>query len=157
MEAIATLDHEDRHTAALLTRVAIVEDSRAIRTNLVRLIDFAPGLFCVCDCGSAEEALFRIPATQPDVVLMDMNLPGISGAECTARLKRLLPQVPVLMLTQYNDHERIIEALRAGAVGYLLKRTPPADLFAAIRTVRDGGTCMSSEVARKLVESLHRK
>jgi DNA-binding NarL/FixJ family response regulator len=156
IESVSSAAPKAAESISHLTRVAIVEDAAAVRVNLARLIDAATGFSCVCACGSAEEALRRIPMAEPDVVLMDINLPRISGIECTAQLRRILPQVPILMLTMYNDHDRILEALRAGAVGYLLKRITPAELFAAIRDVRNGGAPMTAEVSRKLVESLHR-
>ena len=140
----------------MLTRIAIVEDKVAVRENLARLISLAPGFSCVCACGSAEEALAKIPKANPDVVLMDIGLPVSSGIECTARLKTLLPQVQVLMLTVCTDHERVFQALQAGAVGYLLKRTTPEALLNAITEARKGGAPMTSEIARKLVEMFHK-
>jgi len=107
----------------------------------------------VCACDSAEEALRQVPKLEPDVVLMDIHLPNLSGIECTARLKQLLPKTPVIMLTVYADPERIFKALQAGANGYLLKRTPPPKLLEAIKDVLSGGAPMTGEIARQVVES----
>jgi len=137
-------------------KVAIVEDSRSIRESLSRIIDDTPGLRCACAVGSAEEALAELPRQAPDVILMDIHLPNISGIECTARLKERLPQSDVIMLTVYEDNDKIFRALQAGACGYLLKRTPPEQLIQAIRDVRQGGAPMTSEVARRLVETFQR-
>src|SRR5262245_28812558 len=97
--------------------VALVEDSSALRRNLERMLQRATGVKCVCGCSTAEEAIERIPAVQPDVILMDINLPGISGIECTARLKRVVPKAQVIMLTVYEDTASIFSALKAGACG----------------------------------------
>jgi len=107
----------------------------------------------VCACETAEEALKLIPAHQPEIVLMDIQLPNLSGIECTARLKQLLPAVQIMMVTVYEDTERIFKALRAGACGYLLKRCTPEELIAAVREVREGGAPMSREIARKVIAS----
>ena len=134
-----------------MTKVALVEDSAAMRRNLERMLRRANGVRCVCVCGSAEEALDQIPKQTPDVILMDINLPGASGIECTARLKQLLPQVQVIMLTVYEDTVSIFSALKAGACGYLLKRSAPAEILDAVTTVHTGGAPMTSEIARKIV------
>jgi DNA-binding NarL/FixJ family response regulator len=131
--------------------VAIVEDNRGARESLRELLGRAPGLRCVGVHSNAEHALEHLPAEQPDVVLMDINLPGMSGIECVARLKAELPKVQVLMLTAYEESDRIFESLRAGASGYLLKNAPPAELLAAIEQVRAGGSPMSMNIARKVV------
>ncbi|MCL4179347.1 MAG: response regulator transcription factor [Verrucomicrobia bacterium] len=133
--------------------VAIVEDDTWIRENLSRLIDEAPGLRCVASFTNAEKALARIPLEPPDVVLMDLNLPGVSGIECVRRLRRLLPRLQILVLTVYEDSEKVFAALQAGAGGYLLKRTPPDQLLEAIRDLHQGGAPMSSHIARKVVHS----
>src|SRR5437660_8990601 len=112
--------------------VALVEDHAGIRDSWMQLINDAPGFRCLCACDCAEDALRVIPKIEPDVVLMDINLPNMSGIECTAKLKRLMPRVQVLMLTVYADNEKIFKALKAGASGYLLKRTTPAQLLEAI-------------------------
>jgi DNA-binding NarL/FixJ family response regulator len=138
-------------------KIAIVEDQPDVRENWSRLIDAFPEFRCVCSCVSAEEALRTLPAHQPDIVLMDIFLPRMSGIECTAKLKDLLPKTRVIILTAMNDKELIFLALEAGADGYLLKRTMPADLHNALKEVGSGGSPMSSEIARMVVESFHRK
>jgi len=135
----------------LMTTVALVEDSAPMRRNLERMLRRAAGVRCVCACGSAEEALEQIPGLKPDVVLMDINLPGASGIECTARLKLQLPAMQVIMLTVYEDTASIFSALKAGACGYLLKRSSPAEILEALTTVQNGGAPMTSEIARKIV------
>ncbi len=140
-----------------MTTVAIVEDQPVIRETLREWVDAAGDARCVCVCGSAEEALVEIPRHRPGVVLMDINLPGESGIVCTARLKKKLPGLNIIMVTVYNDQERIFEALKAGACGYLLKRCGPEDLARALREVRDGGAPMTAEIARQVVGAFHRK
>jgi DNA-binding NarL/FixJ family response regulator len=137
----------------MLTTVAIVEDSNDFRASLARYIGDAPGHRCVCACSTAEEALEQIPRLLPDVVLMDIHLPRLSGVECTRRLKELCPQLQILILTVYEDSERIFGALKAGAGGYLLKRADPADILRAIQEVKQGGAPMSSQIARRVVQS----
>ena len=132
--------------------VAIVEDNAGIRKNLEWLLSESPGFRCVCACGSAEEALKLIPRNLPDVVLMDIHLPNLSGIECTSRLKHLLPKLLVIMITVYADTDNIFKALRAGASGYLLKRSSPEKILEAITDVSQGGAPMTSEIARKVVE-----
>jgi DNA-binding NarL/FixJ family response regulator len=134
-----------------MTSVALVEDSAPLRRNLERMLHRAPGVRCVCACASAEEALKEIPRHKPDVVLMDINLPGASGIECTARLKLQLPAMQVIMLTVYEDTVSIFNALKAGACGYLLKRSSPGEILEALTTVQTGGAPMTSEIARKIV------
>ena len=134
-----------------MTSVALVEDSAPMRRNLERMLRRAPGVRCVCACASAEEALLQIPRHKPDVVLMDINLPGASGIDCTARLKLQLPAMQVIMLTVYEDTASIFSALKAGACGYLLKRSSPGEILDAVATVCSGGAPMTSEIARKIV------
>jgi len=136
-----------------MTRIAIVEDNKVIRESLVEFIHADPDCECVCACATGEEALEAIPQHQPEIVLMDIQLPNLSGIECTAQLKRLLPAVHIIMVTVYEDTERIFKALRAGACGYLLKRCTPEELVAAIREVRQGGAPMSRDIARKVIAS----
>jgi DNA-binding NarL/FixJ family response regulator len=136
-----------------MTRIAIVEDNRIIRESLMEFIHGDAEYQCVCACATAEEALREIPRHKPDIVLMDIQLPNISGIECTAQLKQLLPPVQIIMVTVYEDSERIFKALRAGACGYLLKRCTPEELLAAIREVRQGGVPMTREIARKVIAS----
>jgi DNA-binding NarL/FixJ family response regulator len=138
-----------------MIKVALVEDDARVRGHLAKLIDGAPGYACVCQCDTAEEALVKIPVVAPDVVLMDVHLPNRSGIECTFRLRAALPTLRILMLTVYQDADVIFKALQAGASGYLLKRTPPAELLQAIAEVLRGGAPMTSEVARRVIESFH--
>jgi len=133
--------------------VSIVEDNPQVRGSLAKLIDGAPGFRCVSRHGSAEDALVEIPQVKPEVVLMDINLPGINGVECVRRLKPQLPGTQIIMLTVYQNTEHIFNALAAGATGYMLKQTPPAELLAAIKEVQAGGSPMSSHIARKIVQS----
>jgi len=136
--------------------VAIVDDNPEVRRNLSRYIGGAPGFTCACACASAEEALQLIPPSPPDVVLMDIQLPRMSGIACTASLKKLVPAVPVMMLTVYEDTDAIFSALEAGASGYLLKRSDPAEVLEAITQLHHGGAPMTGEIARKVIESFHR-
>jgi DNA-binding NarL/FixJ family response regulator len=136
-----------------MTKIAIVEDNRTIRESLAEFVQSDPEFRCVCTCATAEEALKAVPKHQPDIVLMDIQLPNLSGIECCAQLKQLLPSVQIIMVTVYEDTERIFKALRAGACGYLLKRCTPEELLAAIREVQLGGAPMSREIARKVIFS----
>jgi DNA-binding NarL/FixJ family response regulator len=137
----------------LMTRVAIVEDNATLRQYLADLIGSTPGHRCVCACASAEEALLKIPAAQPNVVLMDIHLPGESGIGCTAQLRQKLPDLQVIMLTVYKDIKVIFQALKAGACGYVLKRSDEIEILEAIAEVRAGGAPMTSEIARMVVRS----
>src|SRR6266404_4610742 len=137
----------------MLTSVAIVEDNSDFRTTLAHYLDEAPGYRCVCACSTSEEALQKIPRLLPDVVLMDIHLPSMSGLECTRRLKELFPTVQILMLTVYEDNDRVFGALKAGASGYLLKRADPAEILHSIQAVKEGGAPMSSQIARQVVQS----
>ena len=139
----------------MLTQISVVEDDPKAREILVGWVNHAEGLRCVSDHGSAEEALASIPECKPHVVLMDINLPGINGVECVRRLKPLLPDTQFLMLTVYEDADHIFQALQAGATGYLLKRTPRAELMAALRDVHAGGSPMTTNIARKVVKAFH--
>ena len=134
-----------------MTKIAIVEDNQVIRESLAAYVHTDPQLRCVCACATAEKALRQLPQHQPEIVLMDIQLPNQSGIECTAQLKQLLPAVKIIMVTVYGDPERIFKALRAGACGYLLKRCQPEELVAAIREVREGGAPMSREIARHVI------
>lgn len=135
--------------------VAIVEDDAGIRDNLVALLNGSPGYRCVAACVSAEVALAEIPHWKPDVVLMDINLPRMSGIECVARLKARMPELLVLMLTVYEDGDSIFRALKAGASGYLIKRVATDKLLEAIADVCTGGSPMSCQIARKVVQFFH--
>jgi len=133
--------------------VGIVEDNRDFRNTLSRYLNDAPGYKCVAACGSAEEALKVMPKISPEVVLMDIHLPSMSGMACTRRLKDICPGIQILILTVYEDNERVFGALKAGASGYLLKRADPADILRAIQEVKQGGAPMSSKIARQVVQS----
>ncbi len=133
--------------------VSIVEDDPQVRGSLAKLIDGAPGFRCVSVHGSAEDAFVEIPKVKPEVVLMDINLPGANGVECVRKLKPHLPGTQIIMLTVYQKTEHIFNALAAGATGYMLKQTPPAELLLAIKEVHGGGSPMSSHIARKIVQS----
>lgn len=131
--------------------VALVEDSSTVRRNLNRWLDRTPGFKCVCSCANGVEALEVIPGCRPQVVLMDIQMPQMSGVECTARLKQLLPAAQIIVLTVYEDTDTIFRALRAGACGYLLKRSSHGEILDAIREILQGGAPMTSAIARKLV------
>ena len=133
-----------------------MEDDRGLREQLVRILNSGAGIQCIGACDSAEEALRMIPTRSPDVVLMDIRLPGMSGIECVAQLRQLLPQLQIIMLTVYEDSESIFRALKAGAAGYLVKSSPPPRLLEAILDVSRGGAPMSSHIARKVVQHFHR-
>lgn len=136
-----------------MTKIAIVEDNKIIRESLTEFVHADPECRCVCTCATAEEALKVIPKHEPDIILMDIQLPNMSGIDCLAQMKQLLPSAQVIMVTVYEDTERIFKALRMGACGYLLKRCTPEELIAAIREVRQGGAPMSREIARKVIVS----
>lgn len=136
-------------------KVSIVEDDPKAREILVDWINRAEGLRCVSHHGSGEDALASIPAQKPEIVLMDINLPGMNGPECVRRLKPLVPDTQFLMLTVYEDSDHIFQALQAGAAGYLLKQTPRATLINALREVKNGGSPMTANIARKVVKAFH--
>jgi DNA-binding NarL/FixJ family response regulator len=136
--------------------VSIVEDDVKVRESLARLIDSSPGYKCVSRHASGEDALREIPKINPNVTLMDINLTGINGVECVRRLKPQLPNTQIIMLTVYQNTEHIFNALAAGATGYMLKQTKPAELLAAIKDVFEGGSPMNSHIARKIVQSFQR-
>ena len=136
--------------------VAIVEDDASVRIILARWVASAKHFRCAGEHASAETALPRLQENPPDVVLMDINLTGMTGTQCVGRLKPALPATQFLMLTVYEDPEHIFEALAAGASGYLLKRTPREELLASIKQVHEGGAPMTSYIARKVVQAFHR-
>ena len=136
--------------------VSIVEDSDQVRSTLARLINRAEGFTCPSQYPSAEAALEGLLKDKPNVVLMDINLPGMNGVECVRRLKQVAPEIQVMMLTVYEDTENIFNALTAGASGYLLKRTSTQELLAAIQEVQRGGSPMTTHIARKVVQSFQR-
>ena len=132
-------------------KVSIVEDHAGTRLNLLEVLQSAPELKCLHAYADGETALLEIPLDVPDVVLMDIRLPGMSGIECVVKLKEKLPQIDVLMLTMYEESDLIFESLRAGATGYLLKNMPPAELVAAVVQARMGGSPLSMRITRKIV------
>ncbi|MDB6018255.1 MAG: DNA-binding response regulator [Pedosphaera sp.] len=137
--------------------VSIVDDEKELRNSIQTFVNGQPGFRCVSAYSSAEAALQGVPADKADVVLMDINMEGMSGIECVARLKALMPETQVLMLTVYEDTDQIFQALSAGANGYLLKRLSPSKLLNAIRDVHGGGSPMSSSIARKVVGHFQNK
>lgn len=136
--------------------VGLVEDSAAFRTRLRDFIDASDDLRCVCTCADGASALATLPCHAPQVVLMDLQLPDCSGIDCTHRLKSVLPATEFMIFTVHEDSDQIFKALTAGASGYLLKRTPPIEVLAAIRDLSRGGAPMSSEIARKVVQLFRR-
>lgn len=136
----------------MTTTVAIVEDNSAVADSLKKVLAESGAFQCVCTCANAESALRSIPQFGPDVVIMDIELPEMSGIECTARLKQVLPETQILILTVYKNSESIFQALEAGASGYLLKRSTSDEILRALREVKEGGAPMSGEIARKVVQ-----
>lgn len=134
-----------------ITRVVLVEDQKELCRQWLEIIDTFDDFECVETCASAEEAIERIPQIRPNIILMDIRLPLMSGIECTSRLKELLPATPIVILTVLDDDDLIFRALEAGADGYLLKWAPPADLRAALIDVVNGGAPMSSAIAHRVV------
>lgn len=138
---------------AMPINVSIVEDQDETREHLTLLVNGAPGFACVSSHGSAEDALKELPGHEPDVVLMDINLPEMTGIECVSKLKEVMPDLQVLMWTMYEDADQIFEALTAGANGYLLKRDPPSKVLDSINElVKDGGAPFSPRIARIVVQ-----
>lgn len=135
-----------------MIKVAIVEDDNRIRESLAVLIDGTENIRCASTHRTAEEAIAQIPITKPDVVLMDINLPGISGIDCARQLKTAMPSLQILMLTMYENSQQVFESLKAGASGYLVKRTSPAEIVKAIEEVHAGASPMSGKIARAVVE-----
>jgi DNA-binding NarL/FixJ family response regulator len=136
--------------------VSIIDDEKELRESIMTFVNGSPGFRCVSAYGSADAALQSLPNDKPDVVLMDINMPGMNGIECVERLKRSMPEVQIVMLTIYEDTEQIFKALAAGATGYLLKRLSPSKLLQAIREVQAGGSPMSNSIARKVVASFQK-
>lgn len=156
-----TLKPEKENHSAVASKqpikVALVEDLPNVRESWTKLINSFPDFTCIHTCGTGEEALRVLPGHAPDVVLMDIFLPRMSGIECTSKLKELLPETQIVILTAMADQELVFLALEAGADGYLLKRTKPADLRVALLDVLNGGAPMSSQIARRVIESFRRK
>jgi DNA-binding NarL/FixJ family response regulator len=140
-----------------MIRVVIIEDIKEIREGLQLLIDSSDGFSCQKTFANAEQAIAELPALLPDVALMDINLPGISGIEAVKKLKSLCPGTQFIMSTVYEDDENIFESLKAGASGYLLKKIAPSKLLDAISEVYNGGSPMSSQIARKVIASFQHK
>lgn len=136
--------------------VSIVEDDRDTREHLAALLNATSTLRCLHTYATGEKALAGIPREPPGVAVVDINLPGMSGIECVARLKTLVPGLPLLILTTYEENDLIFDALRAGANGYLLKSMPPEELLQALEDVQAGGAPMSMQIARKVVQFFHR-
>ena len=136
-----------------LITVSVVEDDAQVRQSLANILKRGPGVACVGEHGNAEEAVREIPRVQPKVVLMDINLPGMSGVDCVRRLSELAPKTQVVMLTVYDNTEAIFNSLAAGASGYLLKPISSAQLLSAVRDVYAGGVPMTSDIARKVLQT----
>ena len=136
------------------TKVAIVEGNATLRKYIANLISRENGCSCVCACASAEEATVKIPVHKPNVVLMDVRLPGESGIVCTARLREKLPNIQIIILTVSKDIKTVLRAFKAGACGYILKRADDREILDAIAEVRSGGAPMTGEIARMVVRSL---
>jgi len=136
--------------------VAIVDDEKELCASIAAFVNGSPGFHCVSTYHSAEAALERLPMEKPDVVLMDINMTGMNGVECVRRLKGLVPELKIMMLTVYEDTDQIFQALSAGASGYMLKRSTPAKLLEAIKDLHEGGSPMSSSIARKVVVSFQK-
>ncbi len=137
----------------MMITVSIVEDNEIIRNGLASLISGTDGFRCIGAYPDCESMLHKIRSQLPEILLMDIGLPGLSGIEGVRRVKTNWPQIEVLMLTVYDNSDRIFEALCAGASGYLIKKTPPARLLEAIREAHEGGSPMSSQIARKVVDT----
>jgi DNA-binding NarL/FixJ family response regulator len=136
--------------------VSIVDDEKGLRESIATFVNGSPGFRCISTFSNAEAALRGLPIDKPDVVLMDINMAGMSGIECVEKLKAASPEMQIVMLTVYEDTDKIFAALSAGATGYLLKRMTPAKLLQAIREVQAGGSPMSSSIARKVVASFRK-
>src|ERR1022692_4152893 len=136
-----------------MTKVAIIEDNNTMRKTLVELINNTPDFRCVCACTTSKEALIEVPKHQPNVALMDIHLPDESGIACTARLTEKMPDLQVIMVTVYANTELIFQALKAGACGYILKRSRPEEILQAVADVCAGGGPMTPEIARMVVRS----
>ena len=143
--------------AAVNIRICLVEDDARLRGIMAGWLQREPGFHVIGQYGSTESALATLPADQPDVVLVDINLPGQNGIECVRQLKPRLPAAQFAMVTVYEDADKIFQALSVGATGYLLKQTPRGELIAAIHELHAGGSPMSTNIARKVVQSFHHR
>jgi DNA-binding NarL/FixJ family response regulator len=139
-------------TTTRIIRIALVEDDPKLRDDLREFLSRVPDFTLVGLYESAEEAIISMPAQRPEVVLMDINLPGMNGVICVARLKKNLPETQFMMLTVYEDHDRLFQSLLSGASGYLLKRTAPSQVINAIRELSEGGSPISPQIARRIVQ-----
>lgn len=137
--------------------VSVIEDDARFRESLSIVINGADGFRCLSAFPNAEVALKQMPLQWPDIVLMDINLPEMSGIDCAAKLKALRPALQIIMITVYMENEKIFKSLVAGACGYLLKKTPPAEILEAIQDVHQGGSPMSSHIARKVVQYIQQQ
>jgi DNA-binding NarL/FixJ family response regulator len=131
--------------------MSVVEDMDEVRQKIKRIIDESEEFICLSTYGNAEKALEELPRLSPDIVLMDINLPGMSGIECIKEVKKKCPQIQFMMFTIYENSEQVYEALAAGANGYLLKQTPPEEILRALKELYEGGAPMSTHIARKVV------
>jgi len=136
--------------------IAVIEDDQKLREQLVKLIEMTSDMQCVGAFASAEDALFQIAKQSPDIILMDIKLPGMSGIECLTIIKKNAPAVQVIMVTVYEDNGLIFEALKAGANGYLIKSSPPAEMLEAIRDAYNGNAPMSGPIALRVMEHFHK-
>jgi DNA-binding NarL/FixJ family response regulator len=141
--------------AEVMINVSIVEDDAKLRGTLERYLSAQPGFQCASVYPNAEAALAGLPKVNPHVVLMDINLPGINGIECVSKLRQKMPGLKIIMLTVFEEGEQVFNALSAGAFGYLVKSSRPAKILEAIREVHAGGSPMSGNIARKVVQTLH--
>lgn len=139
------------NTELMTIKISIVEDNADMRESVALLLNQAPGLRCVGSYATAEAAVRDLPGQKPDVALVDINLPGMNGIECVAKLKSQLPNLQVLMLTRYEQSDLIFDSIRAGASGYLLKHTSAAELIQAVEQVHAGGAPMTMQIARKVI------
>ena len=147
----------ETNTADTTINVVIVEDDAEVRRSLINIINRATGMSCAGAFGAAKEALEQIPRLRPEIVLMDINLPGMSGIECMRKLAEAAPGLQIVMLTVYHDTKAIFDSLAAGAVGYLLKPVRADELVRAIRDVRAGGAPMSTNIARQVVQAFKKQ
>jgi len=141
--------------APVAIKIAIVEDIEDIRNGLNLILNLTDGYECNCVCSNGTEAIAKIPSYNPDVVLMDIHMPVMNGIEAVRILKKKLPHTQFLMCTVYDEDEYIFDSLRSGATGYILKKTPPAKLLEAIKDIYEGGSPMSSTIARRVMTSFN--
>jgi DNA-binding NarL/FixJ family response regulator len=138
-----------------MIRIAIVEDNKILRQSLEQLFNKTGTFQCVCSLGNLQNVVSEFNKTHPEIVLMDIGLPDISGIEGVRTIKSSFPDIQVLMFTVFEDEEKIFEAIRAGASGYLLKKTPSEDIVEAVKQLHEGGAPMSPSIARKVLGSFH--